>query len=99
LETVLYGAVGIDPALPLPDAVVAMFEGTVTVVTPGVPSYNAATDTLTVPATVGVTYLVDGVPTAAGPLVITENKIVEARPNQGYVLDPEADNDWLITFS
>lgn len=99
LEQILYGDTGVDPALPLPDAVIAIFEGTVTEVTPGVPTYNAATDTITIPGTVGVTYFINDLPVAAGPVVITEDTLIVARPNAGYVLTPGVDDDWLISYS
>jgi hypothetical protein len=62
LEQVLYGAVGVDPALPLPNAVVSMFAGSITMVTPAIPTYNSSTDTITIPSTTGVTYYIDESP-------------------------------------
>lgn len=97
LETILYGSVGIDPALPLPDAVIALF-GTPTEVTATAPTYNAATDTITIPSVTGVTYYIDDEPVTGG-VVITENTLVTARPNAGYYLDPDSDDDWMIVYS
>lgn len=99
LEEVLYGTVGQDPRLPLPAEIIAMFAGTVTEVTPGVPTYNAATDTVTIPSTAGVIYKIGGEVVAAGPVVITEDTLVVATPASGYKFPDVVDNDWLIEYS
>ena len=100
LELLLYGDVGVDPALPLPDDVIALFSAAITLVTPGVPTYNALTDIVTIPGTTGVIYSVDDVDVPAGSFgPITENVIVKARPATGYVFNSGVDDDWLITFS
>lgn len=95
LEEFLYGTAGTDPSLPDPAAVIAIFSGTVTTVTPTEPTYDAGTNTLTIPSITGVTYYIDDEAQAAGPQVLTANKIVEARPNQGYKFPPVVDSDWL----
>jgi hypothetical protein len=94
LEDILYGTAGQDPRLPLPEEIVSLFEGTVTVVSPAVPTFVAATDTLTIPATTGVVYKVDGKPIAAGNSVITKYTLVTASAAPGYTLDPTKDTDW-----
>lgn len=99
LEQILYGAPGVDPALPLPAAVIALFEGTVTTVTVTMPAYNAATDTITIPSITGVTFYVNGDPVPAGPLVITEDTLVTARANDGYVLASGTDDDFYYDFT
>lgn len=98
LEQILYGDVGVDPALPLPDTVISMFEGGVTVVTPGIPTYNSGTDTLTIPATAGVVYKNNGEVIAAGPTVITADAFVVATPAPGYVFTPGVDDDWAFDY-
>ena len=100
LEDLLYGTIGTDPSLPLPAAVLALFDGTITTVTPGVPTYNSSTDIVTIPATTGVTYKVDGVVAPAGAFgPITANVFVKAYPQDGYVFTTGVDDDWLITFA
>jgi hypothetical protein len=100
LEQILYGAPGVDPRLPLPAEVIGLFEGTTTVVAPlAAPAYNDATDTLTIPATVGVIYSVNGEDVAAGDIVLTEDAMVTARAADGYILDPASDNDWYINHT
>lgn len=99
LEQLLYGDVGVDPTLPLPSTVITMFEAGVTVVTPTQPAYVDATDTLTIPTVVGVTYYIDDVAVPAGAIVITEDTVVEARPNAGYVFTPGVDDDWFYNHT
>lgn len=99
LELILYGDDGVDPAMPLPATVISMFTGTITVVTPNVPAYDDPTDTITIPAQAGVQYFIDGVLVAAGPVVITEDTMVEARPAPGYVFTEGVDNDWFYNYT
>ncbi|AWN05880.1 major tail protein [Streptomyces phage CricKo] len=94
LEEFLYGTAGTDPSLPSPAAVVAMFSGTVLTATPTEPAYDNATNTLTIPTVTGVTYYINGTAQVAGPVVLTENVIVEARPNLGYKFPSNVDTDW-----
>lgn len=96
LENMLYGTAGTDPQLPSPDTVIGLFAGTLTTATPTEPTYNAATGVITIPNITGVTYYMDGEPLAAGAQpAITENKVVTARPNPGYVFPDPIDDDWF----
>jgi hypothetical protein len=99
LEDLLYGTAGTDPSLPLPAAVIALFSGTVTEVNPAVPTYNDATDTITIPVTAGVTYYINGEAVSAGPVVITEDTVVEARADDGYSLPDNVDTDWGYDYT
>lgn len=100
LEDILYGTEGADPRLPLPDEVVAIFGGAPTEVETEAPTYNAATDIITIPATAGVEYLVDGNVVPAGPYgPITEDTVVTARPADGYSFTETSDTDWTINFA
>lgn len=94
LEDFLYGTAGADPSMPLPDAVVAIFSGGATMVTPVAPT--AVGNTVTIPTVAGVTYYVDGASVAAGPLIITEDTVVTARPDTGYVFPAVSDDDWFF---
>jgi hypothetical protein len=101
LENFLYGTAGTDPSLPTPDAVLAIFAGTVTQITAvalTVPTYTAGTHTITIPTVTGVTYYIDGLPVTGG-VVISADTIVSARANAGYEFAPNVDTDWLITYS
>jgi hypothetical protein len=98
LEEFLYGTAGTDPSLPSPEAVYAIFSGSILVATPTVPSYDSATNTITFPTIAGVDYFVNDVLQTA-PLVITEDTIVTSRPKLGYKFPPNVDPDWLIVFT
>lgn len=68
-------------------------------VTTQAPSYDAATDVITIPNVAGVEYLIDGDVVPAGPTApITETTVVQARPAPGYRFSPMSDNDWTITY-
>lgn len=99
LEDALYGTEGTDPRLPLPQEVVAMFSGTVTQVTPGVPTYDNTTHTITIPSTTGVNYYIDDVLQTAGPVVISSDTVVTAAPAQGYKFPAVTDDDWYFDYS
>jgi hypothetical protein len=100
LEDILYGTVGVDPRLPMPDEVLALFTGTVTVVHPTVPTYSSTTDIITIPSISGIEYLVDDEVVPSGDFgPITANTLVRARPTAGHVFGPTDDDDWLIVFS
>lgn len=99
LEQILYGDTGVDPALPLPGAVITMFSSGVTVVTPIEPAFDSGTNTITIPTVVGVGYYIDGDLVVAGPVVITEDTVVTAQPNAGYVFTEGVDNDWFYNHT
>jgi hypothetical protein len=100
LNDALFGTEGADPRLPLPAEVLAMFGGAITVVATTPPTYNAATDIITIPATAGVEYLVDGAVVPAGPFgPIAEDTVVTARPAAGYAFTDTSDTDWTINFA
>lgn len=100
LENILYGSAGVDPRLPLPAEVLALFSGTVTSVETVAPTYDNTTDIVTIPSVAGVVYSVDGVDVAAGPFgPITDDVMVTARPEPGYEFTAGSDDDWAINFS
>lgn len=97
LELLLYGDVGVDPQLPSPDAVLALFDGTFTAVTPVVPTYNSTTDDITIPSVTGIEYRIAGLP-VTGTVHITADTIVTAHLLPGYVWAPNIVDEWLIDF-
>lgn len=99
LETQLYGDVSNDPSMPLPADVITMMSTTLTLATPTAPSYNAGTDTITIPTVTGVRYTIAGETVAAGDIVITEDTIVKAYPLTGYRFPAVVDDDWFFDFS
>lgn len=99
LEDLLYGTAGTDPSLPLPDAIIAMFEGTLTLATPTEPTYNGTTHEITIPTVTGVTYLIDEeIVTGTVTLTTGQSVVVVARPNSGYYFPDPIDDDWLFTY-
>lgn len=97
LEDFLYGTSGTDPSLPMPAAVLALFTGTASVVTPTKPT-NVGND-ITIPSIAGVLYYIDGMVVPAGVVSITEDTIVTARPAVGYVFTLGVDDDWFYAYS
>lgn len=101
LEDALYGTAGADPRLPLPDEVIGMFGGgSVTTVETQAPTYDPATDIVTIPTVAGVEYLQDGNVVPAGPFgPITQDTVFTARPAAGYRFTDTSDTDWTINYS
>jgi hypothetical protein len=97
LENILYGSDGVEPRLPTPDEVIALFSGTVTEVVPVAPTYAAATHTITIPTVAGVVYTIDGA-AVTGDVVITQDTIVAAFPQAGKKFPAVVDNDWMFEF-
>jgi hypothetical protein len=101
LEDILYGTDLVDPRLPLPAEVIALFSGTITEVSPTEPTFNSGTGAITIPSVTGVTYrradtnaVVTGTVTIATP---GDSLIIKAFPNSGYVFDGVSDDDWIFT--
>lgn len=98
LEDILYGTSGVDPRLPTPAEVIALFSGTVTQVSPTAPTYNSTTKVITIPTVTGVVYKINGV-TKTGTVTITEDTVVNAYPAAGYKFPATTDNDWFFSFT
>lgn len=99
LEEILYGTVSVDPRLPSPDDVIALFTGTVTTVTPTASTYDSGTDLVTIPSVVGVIYKMNGVVQTSGTHAITETVIVQAFPAAGYKFPTIVDDRWVHVFA
>lgn len=93
LEDFLYGTAGTDPSLPSPDAVVALFNGTIVSVSPTAPTI--ASDVITIPTVTGVIYQINGV-TVTGTRTITVDTIVTAKPANTYVFTKPYVDAWLM---
>jgi hypothetical protein len=103
LEDLLYGTVGDDARLPLPDEVVAVFGAGLTAVDMGVaanqPTYNAGTHVVTLPSVTGVQWKVNGVnksPGAQPALTTGQTAEVQAVAQSGYTLD--GDDEWTFDY-
>lgn len=103
LEDALYGTVGTDPRLPLPDEVIEMFEGAVTLVVATEPGFVASTGVITIPTVVGVVYRRADtnaiVPAGAMAAIAAGATLgIRAVPSSGdYALSPVSDEDWFFT--
>lgn len=97
LENILFGTAGVDPRLPMPDEVLALFAGTITEATPTAPTYNSSTHTITIPTVTGVVYKINGV-TKTGDVVITQDTVVNAVPAAGYKFPAVSDDDWFFDY-
>lgn len=102
LETTLYGSAGVEPQLPLPDAVVTTITTTPTVVRltgANAPSYNSGTHTITIPTVTGVTWTKNGSAQTPGSVVLTtgQQALIEAWPaSSAYVIT--GDDDWTFDY-
>lgn len=103
LEDILYGTVGDDPRLPLPDEVLAIIGGTVTNVDLGTPAnqptYNAGTHVVTLPNVTGVQWQINGEDAAPGAqpaLAFGETAEVVATAQTGYNL--QGDPEWTFDY-
>ncbi len=97
LEDMLYGTVGVDPKLPTPAEVLAIFAGTVTTVTPTAPTFNSSTHVITIPTVTGVQYKINGL-VVTGTVTITVDTVVTANPLPGYKFPAVTDDDWFFDF-
>lgn len=99
LEQILYGTEGVDPRLPLPAEVIAIFTGSVTEVTPTAPT--AVGNDITIPVVTGVEYKVNGevVSGTFTMTAVTGDVVVTANPTTGYVFPDVSDDDWYFEYT
>lgn len=95
LEDILYGTAGVDPKMPTPATVLALFDGDTIEVTPAAPTFDDVTDTITIPTVTGVIYEING-SAVSGDVVITQDTIVVAKPASGYKFPEVSDDDWMF---
>lgn len=97
LETILYGAVGVEPRLPLPDEIASLMLGEIVV--PTAPTFVASTGVLTIPTKLGVVYHVNGTETAAGAQEALDggvSVVVTAQPDTGYYFEAGTNSTWTF---
>lgn len=99
LEDILYGKTGEDPRLPTPTEVYEIFEGAgLTLATPTKPTQ--AGNIITIPTVTGVSYYLGNTKLSPGAQpAITQDVLIEARPNPGYKFPAVIDADWLFEHS
>lgn len=66
---------------------------------PAAPTFVSGTNTLTIPITTGVDYLIDGNIVAAGDIVITETTDVYAEAKAGFYLKDLSTRHWVFTYT
>lgn len=101
LETILYGAPGVAPRLPLPAEVDAILSAGITNVTPNALAYDAGTHTITYAAQPGVVYTREdtgAVITANQVLTVGQSRVVKASPAPGYNFSGTFVDRWLYTY-
>ena len=94
LETVLYGAPGVEPRLPLPDEIDTILGNGINEVTPSAPTFDGD-DTVTIPGTPGVVYKING-DVVTGSVTVTQDVVVTAEPAAGYTFTGVFVTSWLI---
>lgn len=92
LETRLSGG------LTKPKSAVVLTRSQGTSATPAAPSFDGATNTITVPTTTGIDYTVDGDP-VTGSVVITEDTELVAKPKAGYFIPAGSTSYWAFTYT
>lgn len=95
LENLLYGTAGVDPKLPTPTEILALFAGSTIEVVPTAPTM--AGRVITIPSVTGVAYKIDGI-TKVGTVTITADTIVTATPLTGYRFPLVSDDDWFFKY-
>lgn len=102
LEEILYGAIGVDPRLPLPDEVISIFAGAITEVRltgANAPTYDSGTHVVTIPSVTGVTWTINGAeatPGAQAAMTTGQSSLVEATATAGYRIT--GDDDWVFDY-
>jgi hypothetical protein len=107
LENALYGTVGTNPTLPLPDAVLSLISGTQTTVTATIPTMNTTAWTVGGLGTLGVVYKLastgavlssNSTATWSTPISAGTSVRILIQPlDSSYVLSPATDDDLVFT--
>ncbi|WNM72491.1 major tail protein [Gordonia phage Artorias] len=96
LEAILYGTSSDEPRMPAPEEVLEIVGDALTEVTPTAVTFDAPSDTVTIPALTGVVYKIGGVPVAAGNRVITEETTIVAEAAVGYSFPNGVTASWTF---
>lgn len=89
----------VSGALTKPKSAIVIRRALGTLATAAAPSFDGPSNTLTIPSSAGVDYLVDDVVTAAGDVVITKDVEVSAAAKDGFYIAPGATIDWAYTYT
>ena len=88
----------VSGALTKPKSAVVVLRPEGTPATPVSPSFDGSTNTISIPTTTGVDYLIDGIK-VTGDVVITKDTDVEAVAAPGYTLTPGSTTHWNFVYS
>jgi HK97 family phage prohead protease len=86
-------------ALTKPKSALVITRDAGTVATATAPTFVTGTNTLTIPTTTGVNYVIDGSVVPAGDIVIEETTDVYAEPKVGFYLAPLSTRHWVFTYT
>lgn len=90
----------VSGALTKPKSAIVIKKTLGVVVSPQTPSFNGATNTITIPSVAGVVYYrTDTNAQVSGSFAITETTEIEARPDTGYSFPHNTDADWTYVYS
>lgn len=90
----------VSGALTKPKSAIVIKKTLGIVVSPQTPSFNGATNTITIPSIAGVVYSnAETNAQVSGAVVITETTEIEARPDTGYSFPHNTDADWTYVYS
>jgi len=88
----------VSGALTKPKSALVLKQTVGTFVTPGTPSYNGTTHVISIPATAGVVYSIDG-NDVSGDVTISETTEVDARPAAGYTFPANTVTNWTYVYT
>jgi HK97 family phage prohead protease len=88
----------VSGALTKPKSALVLKQTVGTFVTPGTPSYNGTTHVITLPATAGVVYSIEG-NDVSGTVTINETTEVDARPEAGYTFPANTVTNWTYVYT
>lgn len=88
----------ISGGLTKPFSAVVILRAQGTLATAAAPSFDGASNTITVPTSAGVVYQIDDT-AVSGPVTITKDTEVVAVPDEGYYLAPNTTNSWSYTYT
>jgi hypothetical protein len=90
----------VSGALTKPKSAIVIKKTLGVVVSPQTPSFNGATNTITIPSVAGVVYYnAETAAQVSGAVIISETTEIEARPDTGYSFPHNTDADWTYVYS
>lgn len=92
METRISGAL----TKPKSAVIIRRLQGTLATVV--APSFNGPTNTITVPTSTGIKYLINDA-VVTGSVVITHNTTISAEALTGYYITPGTTTDWTFTYT